>query len=125
MKKIDLKTIEERKSMLKRIEIFSRKYFTHRDVLFVGFSAGKEYDGVDYLCFIGIDLVHFTERTLKNCWGATCFYLNGINNDIDYVLLGHFEWAYFNDMNKFENDFGRDSKFVHYFKNNLSHIINK
>lgn len=123
--KIDMKTNEEIKSMLIEIEIFSRKKFTHRDVLFVGFSAGKDYDGVDYLCFVGDDLVHFTEKTFINCWGMTCFSLNGINNDIDYVLQGHFEWLYFNDMSKFENDFGRDSKFVHYIKNNLTHIINK
>jgi len=123
--KIDMKTNEERKSMLIEIEIFSRKKFTHRDVLFVGFSAGKDYDGVDYLCFVGDDLVHFTEKTFNDCWGMTCFSLNGINGEIDYILLDYLEYTYFNDMKKFENDFGKDSKFVHYIKNNLTHIFNK
>lgn len=55
----------------------------------------------------------------------TCFALNGINKDIDYVLEGHFDWVYNYDMKEFEYDFGRDSKFVHYIKNNLTHIIKK
>jgi len=123
MKNFEMTTIEERKSMLKKIIKFSEISFFHRDVLFIGSSAGEDYNGTDYLCFVGSDLVHFTERTFYNC--MTCFALNGINKDIDYVLEGHFDWVYNYDMKEFEYDFGRDSKFVHYIKNNLTHIIKK
>ena len=123
----------EKKLILKKIEKFSQKGLIHqRDVIISGFWT-DEGQGYEVLCFIGGDLVFYKELTpptqipgytdhpLSQYFNSSnkVITLNGINNEVDFMLLDYLENTYSNDMNKFENDFGRDSKFVHYIKNNL------
>lgn len=110
--KLELTTIQERKLILERIEKYNRYNFVHYDVLDIGES---DYNGSrDYLCFVGKDLIHFTEKKHS---GMTWFRINGINNDVNHVLGQWIES--FRDMNEIEEYFVTDSKFVKYIKTYL------